>query len=388
MDINNRTVCFVIALNCPYGGNIIPSLKTLAKKLRDDYTCRVCWVFPAQEKRAWLEALKAEFPVEFTRSAYAQTATELLRLFDKWEVDLVHTHYDAYDVPCSKIFHKTQKAFRLIWHIHNHMTYDTDWLRKIKRKITYAKRYHWYGRHASYIAVSAEMAAFTGYYRKHAWGIPPHYSNEALKELKFPEISVLLNGIDLSRIKMLTHEPLNDLADNIFLSYGGYNVHKRIDLLIQAGRQLAKKGFRFKIRITNGVDTEKVVGREFGNKLPEWFELIPQENDISVLLSQASCYVSTSIHETMSTAIAEATLYGIPVIQSDIPGTWWNADNPSTFVFKNLDVDDLVHQMEKVMTMDKEQMIQACRQTRQTNLECLDLNRWCNEIITTYKQKK
>jgi glycosyltransferase involved in cell wall biosynthesis len=86
----------------------------------------------------------------------------------------------------------------------------------------------------------------------------------------------------------------------------------------------------------------------------------------------------------MSTAIAEATLAGIPVIQSDIPGTYWNANNPSVFLFKSGNIDDLVTKMEMVIKSNRTQLIEDCRISRQNNLERLQIDTWCKKVLDSY----
>jgi len=127
-----------------------------------------------------------------------------------------------------------------------------------------------------------------------------------------------------------------------------------------------------------------VVKEIVGNNIPSWLQLVEQTNDVNQLLNNASCYVSTSVHETMSTAIAEATLAGIPVIQSDIPGTYWNANNPSVFLFKSGNIDDLVTKMEMVIKSNRTQLIEDCRISRQNNLERLQIDTWCKKVLDSY----
>lgn len=43
----------------------------------------------------------------------------------------------------------------------------------------------------------------------------------------------------------------------------------------------------------------------------------------------------------MSMAIAEASIWGLPIIESDIIGTSWNRNNPSTFLFEAGNVEML-----------------------------------------------
>lgn len=88
----------------------------------------------------------------------------------------------------------------------------------------------------------------------------------------------------------------------------------------------------------------------------------------------------------MSMAIAEASIYGLPVIQSDILGTWWNADNPSTFLFRVNDTNDLLKQMKCVMDYDEHLLDDMCRKTIKVNKQRLSMNEWVNNIISVYEK--
>lgn len=95
--------------------------------------------------------------------------------------------------------------------------------------------------------------------------------------------------------------------------------------------------------------------------------------------------MSTSVRETFSYAIAEATIYGLPVIQSDIEGTKWNKDNPSTFIFPSGNVDALAETMQKVMQTPYKEMISLCAQTRNNNMRNYSLDSWSGKIIEFFQ---
>ncbi|MBF0846977.1 glycosyltransferase, partial [Streptococcus danieliae] len=74
-----------------------------------------------------------------------------------------------------------------------------------------------------------------------------------------------------------------------------------------------------------------------------------QTKDIASLFNSVDCFISSSEYETFSYAICEASVFGLPVIQSDIAGTMWNAENPSTFLFKVNDAVALCKQMDMLI---------------------------------------
>lgn len=87
----------------------------------------------------------------------------------------------------------------------------------------------------------------------------------------------------------------------------------------------------------------------------------------------------------MSFAIAEATYFLKPVIQSDIPGTYWNSKNPSVLLFKNEDSRDLYEKMSSIMKLDKEKIARKCITTKERNKQLLNIDKWRDSIIDIYK---
>ena len=146
-----------------------------------------------------------------------------------------------------------------------------------------------------------------------------------------------------------------------------------------------KQEFYFKIILTEGTDTRDIVSLFFKGKNPEWLKLVKQRDNIVELFEESSCFVSTSTAETFSYAIAEASIWGLPVIQSDIEGTLWNAGNPSSYLFKSLDVGDLVSKMEYVMDLDSVKLKEACAITQRNNLKDYTIDVWSDKIIRFYQ---
>ena len=386
MNLINKRICFPVALNCSYGGNTIASLGRLADILVRDYCATVIWIFPKQPSREWISNIQKKYKVFFTSNSYDKCESELKTFFRDCTPDIIHTHYEAYDIAVAKA---VDRRVSMVWHVHDYMSLSSGRgsfriLRKIYWHLFYFRHYGIYGRNVELIAVSAEMAAFCSHYKSgNLLSFPPVYSNNELSQLKTSHIKVLINGIEMNRVNVSESNTLNQ-SPFTFLSYGGQNVHKRIDYLVRAGVILYTKGLNFRIVITKGDTTENVVKEIVGNNIPSWLQLVEQTNDVNQLLNNASCYVSTSVHETMSTAIAEATLAGIPVIQSDIPGTYWNANNPSVFLFKSGNIDDLVTKMEMVIKSNRTQLIEDCRISRQNNLERLQIDTWCKKVLDSY----
>lgn len=140
------------------------------------------------------------------------------------------------------------------------------------------------------------------------------------------------------------------------------------------------------VYITRGTDTDDVVLEKFGNNAPSWCHIVDQRENINELFEMADCFVSSSDAETFSYAICEATIANMPVIQSDIDGTSWNVENPSTYLFKQGDSDSLAEAMMNYMKSNPKDLQQACLETRRNNLARYGLDAWCERIIRFYEQ--
>lgn len=214
---------------------------------------------------------------------------------------------------------------------------------------------------------------------------PPYISNEVMSQMHYKDCVVLINGIEISRIN---YQIERKDAVFTFMTFGGIQTVKRVDLLVRAAILLRQRGLTdFKLLITAGLGTRDMILKICCDRIPEWIELVEQTENISALFARSSCYVSTSLRETQSMAIAEATLMGLPVIQSDIPGTWWNARNPSTLLFRTCDVQDLADKMQLMLRVGRTpEWRERVEQTRRHNMQLLSIDRWTEEMINVYRQ--
>lgn len=124
----------------------------------------------------------------------------------------------------------------------------------------------------------------------------------------------------------------------------------------------------------------------FDGKIPEWCRLIEPQEDITSVLEQADCFISSSVHETFSYAICEATIFGLPVIQSKIPGTKWNEQNPSTYLFESENAEELANRITEVINTPIATLNENCSITRRNNLHDYSLESWSRKIIDFYMQ--
>lgn len=238
--------------------------------------------------------------------------------------------------------------------------------------MVFLQHYGFQSRNVNIISVSDEMRKFVERWQLRAL----HKSGR---------IQYIPNGIDLSRVLNKRKPRISD-DKFIFLAFGGRNSSKRIDVLLEAGKELIKLRNDFQVFITKGTDTEAVVNNYFQGNLPSWVILKDQTEDIASLFNSVDCFISSSEHETFSYAICEASVFGLPVIQSDIAGTMWNAKNPSTRLFKVNDPLALCKQMNFIIDADKEELEKQIQVTIENNRRDYSLEQWAHNVISFYKQ--
>ncbi|RBN49502.1 glycosyltransferase family 4 protein [Flavobacterium psychrolimnae] len=357
--------------SAPYKGAFIKSLERL-EELNSENS-KFVYVFPQKTKKtSWINQFMNDHEVYFTMDDFINGSDELLVIFNEVKPDIVHTHFDGYDIPVTFAKNGYLKKYghdiKVIWHLHNKITFHSNNLKKIYQFIIFKYHYGYLARKVNIISVSDEMSKFVS-----------RFGNR--NNLKFIT-EVIFNGARQPNKIFRNARLKTDCV--VFGTFGGRNIDKRIDVLLNAAQILSEKNLKFKVVITKGVDTVEVVKYFFRGNFPDWLELIDETDNVADFFNSINCYVSTSVHETFSFAILEATFYNIPVIQSNIPGTMWNADKPSTFVFESLNSKDLSIKMEEVILFTPNDLDELCLKTKEINLAIFDVDIWCSKVKDVY----
>lgn len=290
---------------------------------------------------------------------------------------MVHTHFEGYDEAACKAVRRSGRDIPVVWHLHDHLSYHPNWLKAVYQRWCFFRHYNLPTLRCRVytIGVSQEVDGFV-----HRFG--GHFKGRM----------VLPNGIDASRIYKTKDWTAEDDGVRRFVCLGGRNVQKRMDVALEAFKSLFDSGRlkpgAAKLRVVKGTDSDDVFERVFGRDgtLPQWLEPIGQDEDIARVFGHADCFISAAQHETFSYAVCEATLYGLAVIQSDIPGTMWNAGNPSVMLFRSLDVADLADKIEALVQTDRAKLAKDTAVTAMRNRAKYTLDAWCDAVMRLYRE--
>lgn len=340
-----------------------------------EYGVSMAFVFPeAIREREWFESFCRQYTTFCTRNDVRGSINDVEQIIRTYQPDIVHTNFEGYDLVVRKAVYKVSPQTKIVWHLHDHLGYSSNPIVLIYQMKGYLIHYGIKAKDVNVIGVSNEVTRFTRY---HFNVIHPFVKRND---------KVIPNGIDVKRLELnYSENPPSNTRVFTFLAFGGRNIVKRVDLLYKAAQQLRNKGVtKFMICIVKGTDTLEVFNSLCNGNIPEWCKLINPTQDIAHLFSTVDCFVSTSIAETFSYAVCEASIFGLPVIQSNIEGTIWNATNPSTYVFQNENIDDLAKRMEDVMRVPTETMRKSCEKTKLSNLAKYSIGAWCQCITEFY----
>lgn len=377
MDIKGRTVVHLAQYAAPYLGNFVKSLMLLEERLAKSGSSMV-YVFPLQARDCvWFEGFASEHEVSLIQPGKSGVAA-IEAVIKKYKGNvLIHTHFEGYDEAVCKAVRRSGYDIPVVWHLHDHLSYQPNILKALYQRWCFFRHYYLSTlRSRVYtIGVSQEVDAFV-----HRFGG------------RFKGSIVLPNGIDISRIYKTKDWTFEDDGIRRFVCLGGRNIQKRMDIALEAFKMLYDSG-RLKpgeamLRVVIGTDSRDVFSRVFGSDaaLPQWLEPIEQDEDIVRVFDGTDCFISAAQHETFSYAVCEATLYGLAVIQSDIPGTMWNAGNPSVKLFKSLDANDLADKIEDFISIDRHKLAEDTAITAARNGARYTLDAWCDSVLKIYEE--
>lgn len=343
-----------------YGGNFIHSLIALDEKLTEKGH-NVIYAFPESAKECdWVKELKKNRKIYYLPLAKARIriSTYLLisRILKENNVDIIHSHFELYDIPASFVANRHIKIF---WHLHDAI-YEKD---SIKNRLCRCIQYRFLSKNSQLISVAE-------YYRVMAvkLGMPDKKSY------------TVINCLDLSRIDTQCGNYNSKIWDYLLMGWDYYR--KGTDIVFSACELLCEEGYNFKLLLNGNEQTWPFVYKYFDDKLPIWLEVCAPVNDVNELFRKSKTFISASRKETFSYAVCEAAYSGMNVISTDIPGLEWARNVDSVEMIESENVIELKNKMKESLGKSKDDKL--IKNSQQYIAENFSIDVWVKKIMEIY----
>jgi glycosyltransferase involved in cell wall biosynthesis len=353
------TVLQVCAYGAPYPGNFIASLETLEKALADR-GIQTIYAFVGRAANAqWCKQIQKRTKVYFLPEAKArilpQTYQAFRKIYKETSVDIVHSHFELYDIPATVTAPSSTKIF---WHLHDPLKHHKG-LRGLLWKVQYGV----VGKRATLLSVAEKYRDF-------------------VVSLGFPkeQTHLLLNSIQLERIR--PHQSSNQPCFR-FLTFGWDFTRKGDDVILAACDRLEAEGYDFRFLLNGNHQTWPQLDAHLQGRKPVYLETGDPVDDINELFDISDVFIQASRSETFSYSVCEAAYSGLPVISSDIPGLEWAHTIPTIDLFESENVYQLYLLMKKFLdgAVVSPQDISTSRHIIEQHYS---LQVWVNNVIQHY----
>ena len=353
------TVLQVCAYGADYPGNFIASLEALEAALKEKGIHTIYAFVEKASAKPWCKEIQKRTKVYFLPEAKARILPKTYRIFHRIyrenAVDIVHSHFELYDIPATVAAPKGTKIF---WHLHDPINPGTG-LRGILWKLQYGV----VGKRANLISVA-------DFYR------------DAVIKMGFPaaQAVTVLNCINLNRIRDCrnsTEKPYD------FLTFGWDFYRKGDDLILQACDRLERDGYQFRLLLNGNEQTWPKLEQYLNGRKPAYLECGNPVSDINQLFDESKIFIQASRKETFSYAVCEAAYAGLPVISSDIAGLEWAHELPTVHFFPSEDVQTLYDVMKSFLDGKGVSETDVC--ASQKHIEAvLSLRVWAEHVMGHY----
>ena len=351
------TVLQVCAFAAPTAGNFIPALLKLENRLKEN-NVNTIYAFPERAKdKDWCIKIQQYAKVYFLPEANARIKYETYKIFKRIykenKIDIVHSHFELYDIPSTMM---APKGVKIFWHLHDAIK---ELYEKADRKhrILYKLQYGFCGKKARMLTVSQKHADFVidlGFSAKSVHYIP--------------------NGIDLDRIEK------NGFATSQkdFLMFGWEVYRKGVDILVEAAKEIEVP---FKVMLV-GHD----VCKEYLNEVsaPDSIVYTEPVKNINELYSKSYAFLHISRAEGLSYALLEAIYYGLPIICSDIPENMFAKEFKNVFWMKTGDYHSLKSVILELLNNRNVVKAQDVEYNRSIIEKMYSMDVWVDNILSYY----
>ena len=348
-------IALLASYAAPYPGNFIPSILLLEKKVKQNGG-EIVFVFPNEAKeREWLKCFEGEKVFFLPYAPYSfKTIKTLKKIFRDEKIDLIYSHFCGWDISSRLAAPLT----RNVWHCHMNIRNDG-----FSKKLKYFIKYR-----------------IIGLFKTYSIGVSPAVGEKLSKVAGRKRSCVVCNGMDFSRLNKKTAYPQEKKKVLIF---GWAPVIKGFDTACDAFER-GDNGLELTVSCQSA--TKDFIKNRFGGKAPQWLSTVEPTSEVASLYDDADIFLSASISEGFSFALAEALYSGLPCVISDIEGTSWAREMKNVFVFKTGDPQSLNEALQNCK--EAEITFEDAEYNRKILLEKYSLDSWSEKVMNVLKKEK
>ena len=351
------------AFAAPAPGNFLSALMGLEEKLKL-LGVDTIYAFPERARdKEWCKALQQRTKVYFLPEAQARIRMETYqcfwRIYRENDVQIVHSHFELYDIPATVTAPKGVKVF---WHLHDALKENYERAPFVHRFLT-RLQYGFFSKRAVMLSVSEEHARFA-----ESLGFDPR------------RIHYVPNGINTQRIRIGEIDKYTDRPE--FLLFG-WEVHRKgVDLLVEAAGAIRDP--RLRIRVVG-----QEACREFLTSASAPSSVVFSEpvSDINELYGKATAFLHISRAEGLSYALLEAIYAGLPIICSDIPENRFAERFRNILWIRSGSVDDLTGALVEMLDVSQNVRGEDIRYNQEQIMRYYSQNIWVDRITTFYMEQ-
>ena len=321
MKVEGKRILFLCYYQSPYGGNFVPSLMALERRLIC-FGAKCIYLFPEKaEERYWFKRLNQDSDVltmDFSLGKFSFIQT-LDRIIKEKNIDVVYSHFGKLtetEVVCwlnSKVYG--------VGHIHSDFSMGHI---SIKDRIKNYIIYKLLANKMSFISVSPAFVAYNP------------------KKIKYTANALATERISCEHIEGITvRKKLGILDDEILCEIYGWSPDvKGVDIAVKAvGSANKVSQCKIKLAIVCGMAFNKREMQEYirthtpYNGDEEFLLYLEPTEDVFSYHEAADILIVSSRSEGFSYTLLEMLSLGKRCVVSNLPGTKWSSDFPNVFQF-------------------------------------------------------
>ena len=353
-----KSIVMIASYGGPYGGNFIPSLIEYDRVVKE-IGFRTVYVFPEHIKDYdWVATMEnvADKLYFIPYKPYSFDNVKRIREICKNEnAALMNSRMSGWDITARL----AMPRLPLIWHFE--MGYDFS---SFRVRLKYKIRYKLFGFGKTYHIAVSENAT------------------EKINSLKVKhKCEWIPNAINTNRLEKKNN---TDFQSPIHLLAFAYDpIVKGFDLALDACEEFNKDSTKYFLMASAQEKTYEYINERYGDKTPEWLELLEPTDKISDLFNAADILLSVSRSEGLSFANLEGIYSGLPVVYSSIPGNKLLGDFKMTYEFETENVETLVKAIQ--LCSEKGIDVNAGEFNRNAIDRSYSMSAWSEKIIEFIK---